>query len=73
MQIIHKLRKFNPKFKDKIGSESQTNLNSEVGNLIANVLDSLLLNEDEKKKIADETKEKVIDMCSKYPIYNEAY
>ena len=45
----------------------------EVGNLIANVLDSLLLNEDEMKKIADETKEKVIDMCSKYPIYSEAY
>ena len=45
----------------------------EVGNLIANVLDSLLLNEDDMKKIADETKEKVIDMCSKYPIYSEAY
>ena len=45
----------------------------EVGNLISNVLDSLLLNENEMNNIANETREKVINMCSKYPIYNEAY
>ena len=45
----------------------------EVGNLISNVLDSLLLNEVEMNDIANETKEKVINMCSKYPIYSEAY
>ena len=45
----------------------------EVGNLIANILDSLLLNENEMNKVTIETKEKVISMCSKYPIYNEAY
>jgi len=45
----------------------------EVGNLISNVLDSLLLKEDETKNIANETREKVINMCSKYPIYNEAF
>ena len=45
----------------------------EVGNLISNILDSLLLNEDEIKKITYETKKKVINICSKYPIYIEAY
>ena len=45
----------------------------EVGNLIANVLDSLLLKEDEMLNVAEETKKKVIDICAKYPIYNEAY
>ena len=45
----------------------------EVGKLIADVLDSLLLNEDEMNKVSNEIKEKVISMCSKYPIYNKAY
>ena len=45
----------------------------EVGNLITNILDSLLLNENEMNKVTIETKEKVISICSKYPIYNEAY
>ena len=45
----------------------------EVGILIANILDSLLLNENEMNKITTETKEKVINICSKYPIYNKAY
>ena len=45
----------------------------EVGNLIANILDSLLLNENEMNNVTIETKAKVISMCSKYPIYNEAY
>jgi len=45
----------------------------EVGNLISNVLDSLLLSEHEMKIIATDAKEKVINMCGKYPIYKEAY
>jgi len=45
----------------------------EVGNLISNVLDGLLLDENEMKKISTDVKEKVIKICSKYPIYNEAY
>ena len=45
----------------------------EVGNLISNVLDSLLLSENEKSNIANETKQKVVSLCNKYPIYSEAY
>ena len=45
----------------------------EVGNLIANILDSLLLNKNEMNNVTIETKKKVISMCSQYPIYNEAY
>ena len=45
----------------------------DVGNLISNVLDSLLQNDVKMKEIALTTKEKVINLCSKYPIYNEAY
>ena len=45
----------------------------EVGNLISNVLDGLLLDEYEMKNISAEVKKKVIKICSKYPIYNEAY
>ena len=44
-----------------------------VGNLISNVLDSLLLSESEKNYIANETREKVVSLCSKYPIYIEAF
>lgn len=45
----------------------------EVGNLISNILDSLLLNEIDKEKVSTETKQKVINICKKYPIYNEAF
>jgi glycine hydroxymethyltransferase len=45
----------------------------EVGNLISNVLDSLLLDGNEVKKISTDVKQKVIKICSKYPIYSEAY
>ena len=44
-----------------------------VGNMIADILDSLLLNENKKEEICTTTKKQVIDLCSKYPIYNEAY
>ena len=45
----------------------------EVGNLISDVLGGLLLDEYEMKKVSTEVKKKVIKICSKYPIYNEAY
>ena len=44
-----------------------------VGNIIADILDSLLLEESEREEICTTTNKKVIDLCSNYPIYNEAY
>ena len=44
-----------------------------VGNMIADVLDSLLLEESEREEICTTTNKKVIGLCSNYPIYNEAY
>ena len=44
-----------------------------VGNMIADILDSLLLEESEREEICTTTNKKVIDLCSNYPIYNEAY
>ena len=42
-----------------------------VGNLISDVLDSLLLNEEERSKIVNDVKSRVIKLCSNYPIYSE--
>ncbi|PPR46486.1 MAG: Serine hydroxymethyltransferase 2 [Alphaproteobacteria bacterium MarineAlpha5_Bin9] len=44
-----------------------------IGNIISDVLDSLLLKEEEKTKVCESVKKKIIDMCSKYPIYKEPY
>tara|TARA_B100001250_G_scaffold373140_1_gene359090 strand:- start:77 stop:637 length:561 start_codon:yes stop_codon:yes gene_type:complete len=44
-----------------------------VGEMISDMLDSLLLNEQESIKVAQETKNKILDMCKKYPIYNRAF
>ena len=44
-----------------------------VGNMIADTLDSLLLEDSEKNNICELTKSKVKELCSKYPIYNGAY
>ena len=44
-----------------------------VGNMIADILDSLLLEKNEREEICTTTNKKVIDLCSNYPIYNEAY
>ena len=44
-----------------------------VGNMIADILDSLLLEVSEREEICTTTSKKVIDLCSNYPIYNEAY
>ena len=44
-----------------------------VGNMIADILDSLLLEVSEREEICTTTSKKVIDLCSNYPTYNEAY
>ena len=46
---------------------------NKVGNMIADVLDSLLLSENEREEICISTNKKVLEICSNYPIYNEAY
>ena len=45
----------------------------EIGNIISDVLDSLLLSEDKQKTVLDNIRIKVIKMCENYPIYDEAY
>ena len=45
----------------------------EVGIIISDVLDSLLKNPEDQKIILDNTREKIIEMCKNYPIYQEAY
>ena len=44
-----------------------------VGNIIADALDSLLLDEEKRSTIIQEARKSVIELCSKYPIYKEAY
>ena len=44
-----------------------------VGEMISDMLDSLLLNDQESIKVAKKTKNKVLDMCKNYPIYNRAF
>lgn len=44
-----------------------------VGNMISDILDSLLLSESEMQNTKNETKESVINICKKYPIYTEAF
>ena len=45
----------------------------QVGNMIADILDSLLLSENERQEVFNKTRNKVIEICSKYPIYDEAF
>ena len=45
----------------------------EVGNIISDVLDSLLKNPEDQKIILNNTKDKILEMCKNYPIYQEAY
>ena len=45
----------------------------EVGNIICNVLDSLLLDEKKMQDVANKARQNVVNMCSKYPIYDEAF
>jgi len=44
-----------------------------VGEMIGDMLDSLLLNEDDKKNIFNSTRNKILEMCKNYPIYSEAF
>ena len=46
---------------------------SEIGDLISEVLDNIHQNEDNQKQFISFMKDKVISMCKKYPIYNEAF
>ena len=46
---------------------------SEIGDMISEVLDNIHQNEDNQKKFISSMKDKVIKMCKKYPIYNEAF
>ena len=45
----------------------------EVGNIISDVLDSLLKNPEDQEIILKNTREKILQMCKNYPIYQEAY
>ncbi len=45
----------------------------EVGNIISDVLDSLLKNPEDQKIILNNTRKKILEMCKNYPIYQGAY
>ncbi len=45
----------------------------QVGNMIADILDSLLLEENERNVVFNKTRKDVIELCKKYPIYSEAF
>ena len=45
----------------------------QVGNMIADILDSLLLEENERSEVFNKTRKDVIELCKKYPIYTEAF
>ncbi len=44
-----------------------------VGNMIADVLDSLLFDESKREEICKTTNKRIIELCSRYPIYSEPY
>jgi glycine hydroxymethyltransferase len=46
---------------------------SEIGNMISEVLDNIYQNENSQNQFIASMKAKVVDMCKKYPIYNEAF
>ena len=46
---------------------------SDIGDMISEVLDNINQNEDNQKQFISSMKDKVISMCKKYPIYNEAF
>ena len=41
-----------------------------VGNLISTVIESLSKNQEDNSKIESEVRKEVIELCSKFPIYN---
>ena len=46
---------------------------SEIGNMISEVLENINQNEDTQKEFISSMKSRVINMCKKYPIYDEAF
>jgi len=46
---------------------------TEIGNMISVALENINQNEDDKNKSISLIKDKVVNMCKKYPIYNEAF
>jgi glycine hydroxymethyltransferase len=44
-----------------------------VGEMIGDMLDSFKLNENDKKNIFNSTRNKITEICNRYPIYNEAF
>ena len=46
---------------------------SEIGDMISEVLDNIHQNEDNQKQFISSMKNRVISMCKKYPIYDEAF
>ena len=46
---------------------------SEIGNMISEVLDNIHQSEDNQKQFISSMKDKVSNMCKKYPIYTEAF
>ncbi len=46
---------------------------AQIGNMISEVLENINQNDDNKKQFISSMNEKVINMCKKYPIYNEAF
>ena len=45
----------------------------EIGDLISEILDNINQNKDNQKEFISSMKSKVVIMCKKYPIYNEAF
>ena len=41
--------------------------------MIADMLDSLLLSDNERQNVFNKTRNDVIELCGKYPIYDEAF
>ena len=41
--------------------------------MIADILDSLLLEENERTEVFNKTRKDIIALCKKYPIYSEAF
>ena len=46
---------------------------SQIGDMISQILDKINQNEDNKNEFKSLIKNKVISMCSKYPIYDKAF
>ena len=46
---------------------------NQIGDLISEILDNINQNQDNQKEFISSMKSKVINMCKKYPIYNEAF